>query len=132
MVGLSIVLESQRGVIPTNTPQVINKTAISILHNETPCSSNSNRSAFLDQCFLCRNRLSLEKDIYMYKGDKAFCSQECRCKQMFMDDDDDESIDIENCSFAAIRPRSASSPTSPAPRYHRKPPENRAGGGFAY
>ncbi|XP_028786853.1 FCS-Like Zinc finger 15-like [Neltuma alba] len=134
MVGLSVVLESQRGVIPSSTPQVINKTTISILNK--PSSSASHRRpdsqvpTFLDQCCLCGKRLSPGNDIYMYKGDRAFCSVECRCQQIFMDEE--ESIQIENCSLAAMRPPSGSSSTSPAPPHHRKSPRNRAKGGFAY
>ncbi|KAI9113903.1 hypothetical protein K1719_015154 [Acacia pycnantha] len=138
MAGLSIVLESQKSVVPGKTPQVISKTTMSILNNNNnkkPSSSNSRRSAsqtatFLDQCFLCRKNLSPGNDIYMYRGDKAFCSEDCRCKQIFMDEE--EGIQIENCSLAAMRPPSAASQTSPAPPHHRKPPGNRAKGGFAF
>ncbi|KAK4770443.1 hypothetical protein SAY87_030975 [Trapa incisa] len=41
---------------------------------------------FLDRCFLCRTRLLPGKDIYMYKGDRGFCSEECRCRQISLDD----------------------------------------------
>ncbi|RVW92562.1 hypothetical protein CK203_039373 [Vitis vinifera] len=30
-------------------------------------------TTFLDECFLCKQKLLLGKDIYMYKGDRAFC-----------------------------------------------------------
>ncbi|KAK4256608.1 hypothetical protein QN277_006311 [Acacia crassicarpa] len=122
MAGLSIVLESQKSVVPGKTPQVISKTNMSILNNnKKPSSSNSRRSAsqtatFLDQCFLCRKRLSPGNDIYMYRGDKAFCSEDCRCKQIFMDEE--ESIQRENCSLAAMRPPSAASQTSPVRPHH--------------
>ncbi|KAF7834519.1 FCS-Like Zinc finger 15-like [Senna tora] len=66
MVGLSIVLESQKGrIITTKTsPQVINKTTISK-------PSSSKIPTFLDQCFLCRSRLSPTKDIYMYSAEET-------------------------------------------------------------
>ncbi|XP_066325035.1 FCS-Like Zinc finger 12-like [Miscanthus floridulus] len=40
---------------------------------------------FLSRCCLCDKRLD-GLDIYMYRGEKAFCSSECRCQQMLMDD----------------------------------------------
>ncbi|KAE9602504.1 hypothetical protein Lal_00049738 [Lupinus albus] len=42
-------------------------------------------STFLSSCHLCRNKLH-GKDIYMYRGEKAFCSSECRSSQIMMDE----------------------------------------------
>lgn len=84
MVGLSVVLEGQKGGISEKTThQVINKTMMlsSInKHYYSPSSAvlslkNSHQYSrpfqeprtFLDQCFLCRKKLLPEKDIYMYK-----------------------------------------------------------------
>nr|VDD28111.1 unnamed protein product [Brassica oleracea] len=92
MVGLSIILEStnnnnNNNTLSTTKPhQVVNKSAVMV-------SSDLRRgncylsSGFLEHCFLCRKKLLPEKDIYMYKGDRAFCSVECRSKQMTMDED---------------------------------------------
>ncbi|GLJ33724.1 hypothetical protein SUGI_0677920 [Cryptomeria japonica] len=41
---------------------------------------------FLSACYLCKRHLSTGKDIYMYRGDRAFCSVECRCQQILMDE----------------------------------------------
>ncbi|WCJ31839.1 hypothetical protein M5689_013294 [Euphorbia peplus] len=41
---------------------------------------------FLTTCGLCKRRLAAGKDIYMYRGDTAFCSQECRERQMKQED----------------------------------------------
>jgi len=41
---------------------------------------------FLRACYLCKRQLNQGKDIYMYRGDKAFCSVECRYQQILMDD----------------------------------------------
>ncbi|KAG8071906.1 hypothetical protein GUJ93_ZPchr0006g46030 [Zizania palustris] len=38
---------------------------------------------FLDECSLCRKVLA--GDIYMYRGDTPFCSEECRREQIEMD-----------------------------------------------
>uniref|UniRef100_A0A5B7BQA3 FLZ-type domain-containing protein n=1 Tax=Davidia involucrata TaxID=16924 RepID=A0A5B7BQA3_DAVIN len=42
-------------------------------------------SDFLSSCHLCRKKLD-GKDIYMYRGEKAFCSTECRYRQIVMDE----------------------------------------------
>ncbi|XWS08575.1 hypothetical protein CRYUN_Cryun40dG0014000 [Craigia yunnanensis] len=152
MVGLSVVLENQKSgssnIISKKTPQIISKTTMLISSKVSSSSSscfllsprtNSQLNypvpAFLEQCFLCKQKLLPGKDIYMYKGDRAFCSVECRCRQIFMDEE--ESL---YCSLVAMKPSassssspSASSPssTSSASRHHRKPARNRAGG-FAY
>ncbi|KAJ9559937.1 hypothetical protein OSB04_005097 [Centaurea solstitialis] len=41
---------------------------------------------FLKSCFLCHKHLSLDKNVYMYKGDQGFCSEECRSRQIYIDD----------------------------------------------
>nr|ABK25262.1 unknown [Picea sitchensis] len=63
---------------------------------------------FLDACYLCKKSLGPGRDIYMYRGDKAFCSVECRLKQMDMDEHN------EKCASAAIK--RAVTTTSPRPR----------------
>ncbi|XP_027338798.1 FCS-Like Zinc finger 5-like [Abrus precatorius] len=45
---------------------------------------------FLRACFLCKRRLGPGRDIYMYRGDSAFCSLECREKQMKQDESKDK------------------------------------------
>ncbi|GAB2218207.1 hypothetical protein Droror1_Dr00001426 [Drosera rotundifolia] len=40
---------------------------------------------FLSSCYLCRKSLH-GKDIFMYRGEKAFCSGECRQRQIAMDE----------------------------------------------
>ncbi|KAE9602164.1 hypothetical protein Lal_00049659 [Lupinus albus] len=87
MVGLSVVLEAQKcgysdanGNVIINNNKTINKTTMMFKLNK------SQAPTFLDQCFLCRKRLLPGKDIYMYKGDRAFCSVDCRCKQIYKDE----------------------------------------------
>ncbi|GJN29861.1 hypothetical protein PR202_gb18122 [Eleusine coracana subsp. coracana] len=43
------------------------------------------RRHFLDACFLCKRDITTDRHIFMYKGDAAFCSDECRQVQMDMD-----------------------------------------------
>ncbi|KAK4370137.1 hypothetical protein RND71_009612 [Anisodus tanguticus] len=40
---------------------------------------------FLNSCFLCKKHLQ-GLDIFMYRGEKAFCSAECRCTQISIDE----------------------------------------------
>ncbi|KAE7998415.1 hypothetical protein FH972_002961 [Carpinus fangiana] len=61
-------------------------------------------SDFLSSCNLCRKKLQ-GKDIYMYRGEKAFCSTECRSRQIMMDERK------EQCRSEA--PRSADVSSSP-------------------
>ncbi|CAN6204538.1 unnamed protein product [Urochloa humidicola] len=46
----------------------------------------SSSSSFLRACSLCRRELCPNKDVYMYRGDQGFCSEECRRHQMLTDD----------------------------------------------
>uniref|UniRef100_A0A2K1YM47 FLZ-type domain-containing protein n=1 Tax=Populus trichocarpa TaxID=3694 RepID=A0A2K1YM47_POPTR len=96
MVGLSIVLETPKS---GSALQVINKVTMMINNKPTSppgFSSSRNHSprfsfpvpTFLDQCFFCGQKLLPGKDIYMYKGDRGFCSVECRCRQIFLDEEE--------------------------------------------
>lgn len=49
-------------------------------------SSSGFRQNFLDACHLCRRRLDEGRDIYIYRGDRAFCSPECRHQQILNDE----------------------------------------------
>ncbi|CAO2169273.1 unnamed protein product [Urochloa humidicola] len=42
--------------------------------------------SFLKACSLCRRDLSPSKDVYMYRGDQGFCSEECRWEQILVDE----------------------------------------------
>lgn len=44
------------------------------------------RFRYLESCFLCKKNISCNRDIFMYKGDAAFCSDDCRQEQMYMDE----------------------------------------------
>ncbi|EPS72550.1 hypothetical protein M569_02210, partial [Genlisea aurea] len=41
-------------------------------------------SSFLSFCHHCKDILRQDKDIYMYRGEKAFCSHECRSQEMMV------------------------------------------------
>ncbi|KAF8034629.1 hypothetical protein BT93_C0823 [Corymbia citriodora subsp. variegata] len=42
---------------------------------------------FLSFCFTCKKILEEGKDIYMYRGEKAFCSSECRSAAIMIDEE---------------------------------------------
>lgn len=58
--------------------------ALSDLKTEYNLSSPS--QSFLSSCHTCKKNLGEDNDIYMYRGEKAFCSNECRCEEMFLDE----------------------------------------------
>ncbi|KAA8522112.1 hypothetical protein F0562_012574 [Nyssa sinensis] len=41
---------------------------------------------FLESCFLCKKTLDDNKDIFMYRGDTPFCTEECRQEQIEIDE----------------------------------------------
>ncbi|KAK6138774.1 hypothetical protein DH2020_004471 [Rehmannia glutinosa] len=138
MVGLSVILENYKDLSEKRSPQVISKG--SMRSPTTPSSPTgfsrrkpvSNFSGFLEHCFLCKQKLLPGKDIYMYKGDKAFCSVECRYRQIFMDEEETTGSCTReyNCSLAATSSPSSSS-SSPSSSRSGKGPRNRANA-FAY
>lgn len=71
-------------------------TTTTTVFNDHNFSSNSN---FLSSCHLCMKSLH-GKDIYMYRGEKAFCSEECRQRQISIDENVERR---ELCNFEASR-----------------------------
>ncbi|KAI3431080.1 FLZ-type domain-containing protein [Psidium guajava] len=49
-------------------------------------SMDAESAHFLATCGLCKRRLFPGRDIYMYRGDTAFCSHECREQQIKQDE----------------------------------------------
>ncbi|KAF7011003.1 hypothetical protein CFC21_025363 [Triticum aestivum] len=39
----------------------------------------------MDACALCAKPLARDRDVFMYRGDTPFCSEECRHEQMHLD-----------------------------------------------
>nr|GMD82299.1 FCS-Like Zinc finger 2-like [Ipomoea batatas] len=70
---------------------------------------------FLDSCFLCRKPLG-NRDIFMYRGDTPFCSEECRQEQIEMDEAKEKRWNLSASMKAASlrnkdQNRTSSSPT---------------------
>ncbi|KAL2338805.1 hypothetical protein Fmac_013251 [Flemingia macrophylla] len=76
-----------------------NNNNVGVLKRSTPqlqLESWYPTSNFLSSCHLCGKKLE-GRDIYMYRGEKAFCSTECRSSQIMMDERK------ERCSSEASR-----------------------------
>lgn len=70
----------------------------------------SQQPHFLDSCFLCKKALGGNKDIFMYRGDTPFCSEECRQEQIDMEEAKEKSRNL-SASMRAMRKKESSSPT---------------------
>lgn len=89
VVGLRILTQISQG-----KSNVVVKPALKISfptsrkHHHGPASRSpaDDQSCFLKSCHLCRKNLSLDKEVYMYRGDQGFCSIECRERQMILDE----------------------------------------------
>ncbi|XP_043714025.1 FCS-Like Zinc finger 14-like [Telopea speciosissima] len=53
---------------------------------------------FLNSCYLCKKKLH-GLDIFMYRGDKAFCSAECRLKKILSDEHNEKCLSGALMSF---------------------------------
>ncbi|CAK9309432.1 unnamed protein product [Citrullus colocynthis] len=67
---------------------------------------------FLEACFLCKKPLSDNKDIFMYRGDTPFCSDECRQKQIDMDEAKEKKLNLSS-SIKAMRKKDQRKSNSP-------------------
>ncbi|RYR19989.1 hypothetical protein Ahy_B03g065031 [Arachis hypogaea] len=57
--------------------------------------------SFLTVCFICNKNLGHGKDIYMYRGERAFCNNECCYQGMLMEEEinklEAEEADVRDC-----------------------------------
>ncbi|XP_020275489.1 protein MARD1-like [Asparagus officinalis] len=51
---------------------------------------------FLSFCHACKKKLGQGKDIFMYRGEKAFCSHECRYQEMLFDEGIEDCLPMDN------------------------------------
>lgn len=67
---------------------------------------------FLDACFLCKKPIGGNRDIFMYRGDTPFCSEECRQEQIDIDEAKEKNWNLSS-SMKALRKdqRKSTSPT---------------------
>ncbi|XP_058770901.1 FCS-Like Zinc finger 8-like [Vicia villosa] len=57
-------------------------------YSSVPNSPHSFSLNFLSFCYTCKTHLQHTKDIFIYRGEKAFCSQECRNQEMMLDEEE--------------------------------------------
>ncbi|XP_062087936.1 FCS-Like Zinc finger 17-like [Humulus lupulus] len=128
-VGLRILVQisSQQASRESNNYVVV-KSALRLLSQHAPPpATSSTRSLALDSCFLktchlCNKGLSLDKEVYMYRGDQGFCSIECRDRQIYLD----EIKELEASTKKIISSYRSSSCTNNYPSRHRdyQPPRH--------
>ncbi|CAF1931117.1 BnaC05g51730D [Brassica napus] len=70
------IIESQPGVVLFRSSDPV---------NESDCLPSD---SFLSTCCNCKKDLGPRDDIFMYRGDRAFCSSECRSLEMMSEEND--------------------------------------------
>ncbi|WZY94535.1 hypothetical protein YC2023_066864 [Brassica napus] len=70
------LVESQPGVVFFRSSDPL---------NESDCLPSD---SFLSTCCNCKKNLGPRDDIFMYRGDRAFCSSECRSLEMMSEEND--------------------------------------------
>ncbi|KAL9231232.1 hypothetical protein vseg_006485 [Gypsophila vaccaria] len=67
---------------------------------------------FLHSCALCHKPLSSNRDIFMYRGDTPFCSEECRQEQIDIDDAKEKNWNLKALRTKKDAKKSSSSSSS--------------------
>ncbi|KDP45980.1 hypothetical protein JCGZ_11883 [Jatropha curcas] len=68
---------------------------------------------FLESCFLCKKPLGDNRDIFMYRGDTPFCSEECRQEQIEIDEAEDKNRNLSSSMKALRKKEQKKSSVSP-------------------
>ncbi|KAJ4951631.1 hypothetical protein NE237_028463 [Protea cynaroides] len=68
---------------------------------------------FLESCFLCKRPLGDNRDIFMYRGDTPFCSEECRQEQIEIDEAQEKNWNL-SASMKALRKDQKKSSSTPS------------------
>ncbi|XP_020680008.1 FCS-Like Zinc finger 17-like [Dendrobium catenatum] len=82
LVGLRILIQQHQG----KKSNVVIKSSVKPWKKPEALGCHFLSENFLKSCFLCKKELSLQKEVYMYRGDQGFCSVECRYKQILHDE----------------------------------------------
>ncbi|CAK9325475.1 unnamed protein product [Citrullus colocynthis] len=86
---------------PTNTQKSGYQQMISPRNYRRHSIDIQENASFLRACSLCTRPLVPGRDIYMYRGNRGFCSDECRQKQMKQDEK------MERCNLATKKAAAA-------------------------
>lgn len=76
---------------------------------------------FLETCFLCKKRLGNNRDIFMYRGELAFCSEDCRLEQMEMEEAKERNWNLSSSMKALRKKEHAKSAAPPEAQNQRLP-----------
>ncbi|CAN8274772.1 unnamed protein product [Cochlearia groenlandica] len=71
-------------------------------------------SHFLDSCFLCKKRIGNNRDIFMYRGDTPFCSEECREEEIKRDETKEKKQSLSSSVKAMRRNEKQRNSSSPS------------------
>ncbi|OMO70535.1 hypothetical protein CCACVL1_18825 [Corchorus capsularis] len=92
VVGLRIITQNSKGksnVVVNSALKINLPTSRKHRHGHSGgggSPADDHQSCFLKSCHLCNKNLSLDKEVYMYRGDQGFCSIECRNRQIVLDE----------------------------------------------
>ncbi|RDX88625.1 hypothetical protein CR513_29759, partial [Mucuna pruriens] len=96
-----------------------NRTSLRNLSVSSPRSARYYDARFEDQhphflaaCSLCKKPLGDNRDIFMYRGDTPFCSEECRQEQIEIDEAKEKNRNLSS-SMKALRSKEQRKSTSP-------------------
>ncbi|KAF9624971.1 hypothetical protein IFM89_016791 [Coptis chinensis] len=73
---------------------------------------------FLEACFLCKKPLGENRDIFMYRGDTPFCSEECRDEQIEIDEEKERNLKFASSMKTIRKDKQTKSPTNKSQNYH--------------
>ncbi|CAN4076574.1 unnamed protein product [Withania somnifera] len=97
------ILECHNSELPIFCKNANEKTVLTEVTDSSEVLTSFPSSDFLRFCCSCKKQLDGE-DIYMYRGEKAFCSLDCRSKAILIDEEMEK---INNDSESTIQPNSS-------------------------
>ncbi|WMV42811.1 hypothetical protein MTR67_036196 [Solanum verrucosum] len=97
------ILECHNNELPNFCKNANEKTVLPEVTDSSEVLTSFPSSDFLRFCSSCKKRLD-GKDIYMYRGEKAFCSLDCRSEAILIDEEMEKKVN--NHSESTIKPNS--------------------------
>ncbi|KAL9250449.1 FCS-Like Zinc finger 10-like protein [Drosera capensis] len=58
---------------------------------------------FLSFCYFCNKKLEEGKDIYMFRGEKAFCSSDCRLEEILLQESENKAVGQASKALTSLR-----------------------------
>ncbi|MCD7464448.1 hypothetical protein HAX54_052751 [Datura stramonium] len=96
------ILECHNSELPNFCKNANEKTVVPEVTDSSEVLTSFPSSDFLRFCYSCKKKLDGE-DIYMYRGEKAFCSLNCRSEAILIDEEMEK---VDNDSENTIKPNS--------------------------